>query len=69
MIQNATVVGVQRAGGGGEDEHKRGIEMTKIKVEIHLLYLIVRRLQVRRDNRRGASEEMSSDAPSVSVFI
>ena len=25
-------------GGGGEDEHERGIEMTKNKVEIHLFY-------------------------------
>ena len=64
------MVRVRRTGGeGGKDEHERGIEMTKNKLEIHLFYFNLsimynsgsRRLQVRGDNRRGASEEFSAD--------
>ena len=63
--------------GGGEDEHGRGIEMTKNKVEIHLFYLNISiiynsfnmRLQVRGDNQRGLLEKISANASSVSVLI
>ena len=50
---------------------------TKNKVEIHIFYFNLyimynsggRQMQVRGDNGQGSLEEMSADAPSISVFI